>query len=86
MQIKIETPVGVVCWAPGGSLQGGVKALNKLRSPLPGRFGLMPDQVPFDQALARKDSFLHLVATIWPTYQIVTDTVTDEEWSPYVVY
>ena len=84
--VEIDTPDGLIKWAPNKVPSGAVRALRALAAPRVGHFGLMPEQVPFDQATGRKDSFLHLEATVWPTYRIISDTVPDEEWSPNVVY
>lgn len=75
--VVADTPDGVLIWEPGSRPWGAQPALDKLARPREGSFGCVPG-VPAEAAHWRKDSFMHLVRTIWPNANVIRDDVPDE--------
>lgn len=71
--IELKTPDGTIKWKLGKRLKGDDSALLVFRLPRPGVFGRDPG-LPCDRAHRRRDSFMHLVQTIWPSFEVVRDT------------
>jgi hypothetical protein len=76
--IVVATPDGQVRWTAGQDPRGDALALAQLNTPRPGDFGCVPG-VPWDEVYDRKDAFLHLVAVIWPSHIVESDTEPDED-------
>lgn len=74
--IELTTPDGTLKWKSGKLLKGDEAALKVIRQPRAGRFGAVPG-LSAERAHKRKDSFLHLVRTIWPNYRLIKDTDSD---------
>ena len=71
--IKLKTPDGNILWKQGKHVRGDDSALAVYRSPRPGVFGSAPG-LPCERAHRRRDSFLHLIRTIWPNFEMVRET------------
>ena len=83
--IVMQTPAGNLRW-DNGNVHGDTAALLALHAPRPGKFGLIPDQVDYSDALERSDSFIDLVLTIWPDATVLKDSEAEEESSPRLLY
>lgn len=71
--IELKTANGTIKWKAGKHLKGDEAALEAFRQPRVGEFGSAPG-VSSERAHKRRDSFLHLAQTIWPSFEVVKDT------------
>lgn len=71
--IELKTPDGTLKWKLGKHIKGDEAAVTAFRQPREGEFGAAPG-VSAARAHKRKDSFLHLAQTVWPTHSVVRDT------------
>ncbi|MFN8610867.1 MAG: hypothetical protein U0931_25215 [Vulcanimicrobiota bacterium] len=75
--IELKTPDGIIKWKLGKLVKGDKSALEVFQRPRPGSFGRAPG-LPSEKAHRRRDSFLQLVGTIWPDFEVIRDTDPQE--------
>ena len=71
--LEISTPEGKIQWKLGKHIKGDEAAVQAFKQPRDGRFGDEPG-LKAVRAHRRRDAFLDLAGTIWPTFKITRDT------------
>ncbi len=71
--LEILTPEGKIQWKLGKHIKGDEAAVTTFKLPRDGRFGEAP-ALKAARAHRRRDAFLDLAGTIWPTFKITRDT------------
>jgi len=73
--LEISTPEGKIQWKMGKHIKGDEAAVSIFKLPRDGKFGEAPGLISA-KAHRRRDAFLDLAGTIWPTFKITRDTDT----------